>query len=90
MQGLKGLKFTVAEQRTFGEASGVISMSRAGVAHKTLDKMEAKYFQIIFFIIALIITGLNINNRFFTKMVITFLIWGVKKGLLKYSKCERP
>ena len=77
--GTPGLKFTVAEQRTVGEASGVMSMSRTGVAHKTLDRMDAKYFQIIFFIIALIYTGLNIYNRFFTKMVITFLIWVVKK-----------
>ena len=72
LQGLKGLRFSVAEQRTVEEASGDMSMSRTGVAHRTLDTMDAKYFQIIFFIIALIYTGLNIYNRFFTKMVITF------------------
>ena len=35
-----------------------------------LVKMLAKYLQIIFFIIALIITVLNVYNRFFTKKVI--------------------
>ena len=73
-----GLKFPVLEQRTVGVASGFITWT--GVAHRRYcvalsltetshGKMDAKYFQLIFFVIALIITVLNVYNRFFTKMV---------------------
>ena len=74
-----GLKFPVVEQRTVGVASGFITWT--GVAHRRYcvalsltetshGKMDAKYFQLIFFVIALIITVLNVYNRFFTKRVI--------------------
>ena len=36
-------------------------------------EMNSKYFQLFFFIIALIITVINVHNRFFTKRVIEFL-----------------
>ena len=51
-----------------------LSLSQSLLAcslRKTLHiTMDAKYFQIIFFIIALIITLINVYDRFFTKRVI--------------------
>ena len=34
------------------------------------ERMEAKYFQIVFFLLAMILTIYNVHNRFFTKKVI--------------------
>ena len=54
------------------------------------DRMEAKYFQIIFFIVALIITAINIYDRFFTKRVITNHTWFPKKfSLAVFTKLLR-
>ena len=56
------------------EASGFMSWTEALFT----GKMDAEYFQIIFFIIALISTIINVHNRFFTKRVITFIINKIK------------
>ena len=53
--------------------------------------MEAKYIQIIFFIVALIITAVNVYNRFFTKRVIirmgTFITYRLTQQKLDISRC---
>ena len=50
--------------------------------------MDGKYFQIIFFIIALIFTVINVYNRFFTKMVREWFIYLRKKSELHEKRLD--
>ena len=53
-----------------GRALQYTGVSQYSQSHFTSDvEMNLKYFQIIFFIIAMIATVINVYNRFFTKRV---------------------
>ena len=66
------LIFTLSEVTPLhkGRALQYTGVSQCSQSHFTSDvEMNLKYFQIIFFIIAMIATVINVYNRFFTKRV---------------------